>query len=300
MEQEGSMTKVMRAMLFTACSLIITGASAQAEDTTRTAREYNNGRTLGVAIGGGVLITGSLISLNEAWYSQYPRVPFHFFNDGDEWLQMDKVGHVFATYTVGKWGKGLLDWCGVSERTSLWVGGTLGFAYLSAVEYMDGRSEGWGFSGWDMAANAAGTALFIGQELAWKEQRVRVKYSAHLTNYADQNPNLLGEGTSERILKDYNGCTYWFSANPNAFGWKALPSWLNIAGGYGAEGMLTARDNPDAYRQYYVSLDIDLERIRTKSKFLRTVFFALDCVKVPMPALEFRSSGGVVGHWLYF
>ncbi|MEN9350883.1 MAG: hypothetical protein RL372_1861, partial [Bacteroidota bacterium] len=33
---------------------------------------------------------GSFISLNKTWYANYPRSGFHFYNDGKEWLQMDK------------------------------------------------------------------------------------------------------------------------------------------------------------------------------------------------------------------
>ena len=48
-----------------------------------------------------VLTSVTLISLDQAWYSQYQRVPFHGFDDGPEWMGFDKAGHVFATYTVG-------------------------------------------------------------------------------------------------------------------------------------------------------------------------------------------------------
>ena len=279
------------------CMIVLSSfCSAQAPDSIRV----HKGRTIGTAIGGGTIITGTLVSLNSAWYSQYERNAFHFFNDVDEWQQLDKIGHGFSTYTVGKWGHGLVHWCGLKEKTSVWVGGTLGFAYLTAVEVMDGHSAEWGFSWWDMAANAAGTGLFIGQQLGGKEQRVTMKYSAHLTDYAKLRPNVLGESLSERILKDYNGATYWLSTNPNAFGWKASPRWLNMAVGYGGEGMLYANTDPGQVRQFYLSPDIDLERIPAKSKFLRTLLFTLNCVKVPMPALEIRSDGILRGHWLYF
>jgi Predicted periplasmic lipoprotein (DUF2279) len=280
-----------------ACSF---AAFGQGTDTVVTTGSRHPGRLLGTTIGGGAVIAGTLISLNKAWYSQFERSPFHFFNDGGEWQQMDKVGHAFATYTVGKWGHGLLKWSGLSDNTSLWVGGTLGLTYLTAVEYLDGRSAEWGFSGWDMAANVAGTGLYIGQELGWKQQRIKLKYSAHLTDYAPQRPNVLGEGLSERILKDYNGSTYWLSANLNDFGAERLPTWLSVAVGYGADGMLFANANPGQYRQFYLSPDIDLERIRVKSKVLKALLYTLNCVKVPMPALEFGTNGVVRGHWLYF
>jgi hypothetical protein len=286
--------------LFLGMALIPPTALGQSGVGRDTLSEGSSARRLGTVVAGSAIIAGTLISLDRAWYSQYDRGRFHFFNDGGEWLQMDKVGHSFATYTVGAWGHGLMRWCGYREKTAVWVGGSVGLAYLTAVEYMDGRSTEWGFSVWDMTANAAGTGLFVGQQLAWKEQRITLKYSAHLTDYAPQRPNVLGEGLSERILKDYNGCTFWLSVNPNAFGWKGLPAWLNLAAGYGADGMLKADRDPRQCRQFYFAPDIDLTRIRTKSKLLRTVLFTLNCLKVPMPALEFNGNGKVKAYGLYF
>jgi hypothetical protein len=57
---------------------------------------------------------------------------------------------------------------------------------------------------------------------------------------------------------------------------------------------------PPPYRQYYLSLDVDLERIPTRSTVLRTTLFLLNCIKIPAPTLEYRSTGQWVGHWLYF
>ena len=33
--------------------------------------------------------SSSLVLLNEVWYKNYPKTPFHTFNDNDQWLQMD-------------------------------------------------------------------------------------------------------------------------------------------------------------------------------------------------------------------
>ena len=73
---------------------------------------------------------------------------------------------------------------------------------MTGVEVLDGTSSGWGFSGWDMVANTAGAGLFIGQDIGWGEQRLRLKLSSHLTDYAAMRPELLGEAPAERVLKD--------------------------------------------------------------------------------------------------
>ena len=58
---------------------------------------------------------------------------------------------------------------------------------------MDGFSEEWGGSWVDFAANAAGTSLLVGQELLWGEQRIKLKYSFHQTEFENIRPETLGE-----------------------------------------------------------------------------------------------------------
>jgi hypothetical protein len=158
-----------------------------------------------------------------------------------------------------------------------------------------------------MAANTLGTGLFVGQELLWEEQRILLKYSFHQTRYAKQLPDKLGGGLAEEFLKDYNGQTYWLSANINSFlKIDGFPNWLNLAFGYGADGMLTGEPNDpfiinqNRTRQYYLSLDIDLSRIKTKSHFLKTIFDVLNVIKVPFPALELNSKGRLKMHYFYY
>lgn len=251
----------------------------------------------------------SLIALDQLWYKDYPRSKFHTLDDNSEWQQMDKLGHVYTAYQLGRIGANVLNWSGVSKKHQLIYGGTLGFGYLTAIEIFDGFSEEWGFSWGDMAANAVGTGLFIGQELLWNEQRITLKYSFHQTQYASQRPDKLGDGLSEEFLKDYNGQTYWLSVNIHSFFTDSkIPKWLNVAFGYGADGMLTGENetldglfiDQKRIRQYYFSLDIDLTRIRTNSHVLRTLFDVFNTIKVPFPAVELNEENGILLHGIYF
>lgn len=257
-----------------------------------------------------VIAASVLVGLNQIWYADYPRSSFHTINDNSEWLQMDKAGHVFSSYHLGNFGKSTLAWSGVSKKNQLIYGSTLGFAFLSVVEVMDGYSSNWGASLGDVGANAAGTALFVSQELLWKEQRIVPKFSFHTTPYASARPNVLGSSLSEQILKDYNGQTYWLSANVHSFfkGSK-IPSWFNIAIGYGAEGMITGNEElvntvflpeSERFRQFYFSFDVDLTKIKTKSHLLKTVFEIFNTIKIPAPTFEISSRGDFKFHYFYF
>ena len=270
----------------------------------------NKKRLKTLVISEAVIGTATLIGLNQVWYADYPRSDFHFINDNAEWLQMDKAGHVFSTYHLAGFGANALKWTGASRKSQLIYGSTLGLAFMTAVEVFDGFSANWGASLGDVAANVSGTALFVSQELLWKEQRIVPKFSFHTTEYASARPNVLGSSLQEQILKDYNGQTYWLSANIHSFAkTSSIPKWLNIAVGYGAEGMITGTDElvntiflPESkrYRQFYLSLDVDLTKIETKSHFLKTILTVFNTIKIPAPTLEIKGSGGSKFHLLYF
>jgi len=287
--------------------LVISPSIAQTSTFYKKSDTLNKKRRNAVIITESVLAAGSLIALDQLWYKDQNRSGFHFINDNDQWKQMDKVGHFMTSYYLGKIGMEVLDWSGVSKKNQLIYGATFGFTFLTAVEILDGFSREGGASTGDFLANAAGTGLLIGQELLWNEQRITVKYSFHQTSFAKQRPNTLGENFVQQALKDYNGQTYWLSANVWSFNKKSnFPKWLNIALGYGAEGMLYGKnsvDNPipqDPYRQFYLSLDLNLTKIKTKSKILKTVFSVVNFIKIPAPTLEFDTKGRIKFHYLYF
>lgn len=264
---------------------------------------------------GAVGSAGTLVGLSQLWYSEEPMQNFHFFNDDLDWLQMDKAGHTITAYNLGNLGIKALKWSGTKRKKAVWYGGMYGFFYLTSVEVLDGFSKEWGFSMGDMAANALGTGVVIAQELLWDEQRVRMKFSAGFTKYAAYRPDVLGSSAMERLLKDYNGQTYWLSANPAAWmkqkpNW--FPGWLNLAVGYGVDGLTGGTENPTVsktgqplpyfprQRQFYLSVDVDLTRIKTRSKVLKTCFELLSFIKIPAPAIELNSTGKLRGHWLHF
>ena len=266
-----------------------------------------------------VSYAASLMALNQTWYKNYPKSSFHTFNDSGEWLQMDKVGHSWSAYNLSRASTSAWQWAGLSERHSVLLGSLTGFSYLTVIELLDAHSEKWGWSWADMAANVTGPSLFALQQLAWNEQRIQFKFSAHQKKYSSElktrADELFGNTLPERILKDYNGQAYWLSFNLASFSHKNnLPGWLNISVGYGADGMFGGYENiaydkngnisfnrPDIkrHRQWYLSPDIDFTKIRTKSKFVRTILAGINAIKVPAPSLEF-SNGKLKGHWFYF
>jgi len=264
---------------------------------------------------------GTMVGLYSDWYKNYPQTNFHFFDDNNEWKQVDKIGHSYSAYIEAYGSMEMWRWAGMSRRKSAWIGGLSALAYQSIIETMDGFSTEWGWSWGDMGANLLGTGLLIGQELAWNEQRIKFKFSFHKKSYDSPDltkraNDIYGSSWTERMIKDYNGQTYWLSANLKSFMPQSnLPPWLSVAFGYGADGMFGAvnniakdkagnitfnRSDVTRYRQYYISPDIDLTKIKTHSKFLKLAFGALNAFKFPLPSIEYNSKGKFGFHLIHF
>jgi hypothetical protein len=126
--------------------------------------------------------------------------------------------------------------------------------------------------------------------------------------------SLFGSSYPERFLKDYNAQTYWLSFNlASLLGNENIPPWLNISLGYGAENMFGGYGNSwtDAagnrydvsnthrrYSQFYITPDIDFSRISTNSQFLRSIFKAMNLIKLPLPGIEINTLGELRLHFL--
>ena len=263
---------------------------------------------------------GSMIGLYAAWYQKYPQSQFHTFNDWEEWRQMDKIGHTYSAYTMGRYSMELWKQTNLSRNKKIWIGGLSGAVFQTVIETLDGFSEQWGWSWGDIGANILGSGSLIAQELAWDEQRIQIKTSFHKMNYEDavlneRSNSIFGKTLAERSLKDYNGQTYWISGTLKSFFPDSkIPDWLQVSIGTGVDGLFGARENvarnANGYitfdrssipriRQWYLAPDIDLTKIKTKRKGIKTALFILNALKFPAPTLELTNSKMKI-HWLYF
>lgn len=243
-----------------------------------------------------------MLALGYAWYSQQWVRSFHFFDDAAEWKQMDKFAHFFWAFQVSALAARLLSWARLSDRMAARTGAVLGFVFVSCIEIPDGFSAMYGASLFDILANLLGCAAFLGQRMLWSKVRIWPKFSFHPTAFAPLRPSMLGDGILSQILKDYNGQTFWYSAHIDKL---PLPRWLTLAVGVGAEGMVFGRDhqnelmNLSPYRKYYLSVDLNLEWLKTSSKFLNAMLYIFNIFKFPAPAIEI-SSQGIKFHPIYF
>ncbi len=280
-------------MVFLLLFLIQTGM-ATAQDST----VVNKARLKTVLYGTSSAYGVALVGLNELWYKKEPRTGFHFFNDNNEWLQIDKIGHSYTAYTQSLLGIKLMKWSGLSDRKSALYGGLSGLVFQTPIEFLDAYSTAWGFSWGDIGANVFGAGLATSQLYFWGEERITLKYSYRASGLASQRPSVLGENLTQRLLKDYNAQTYWLSVNPSAFMSKEakFPVWLNVAMGYGANNLIYAKPKDNlkilnlvSSREYYLAPDINFRRIKTNKQGLKMLFWLLDLYHLPLPALKFSN-----------
>ena len=252
--------------------------------------------------------TTSYVGLYNLWYKKYPQSSFHFFNDFDEWNQIDKIGHVYSSYHVARKSHLFLKKRKISK--SLFKASAYSFLYMVGIEVFDGFSKQWGFSNYDLISNLIGTTLYYGQEKKIKRQALKLKFSSHQTGFAKYRPSLLGENSLERIFKDYNGQTYWLNFDFNTRLQEKLKifKFLNLSIGYSIDGFTGARNNPnldcldcnnlERQSQFILSFDIDLSEIEIKNKFLKLIVNSFSIIKLPAPAVLFQNNSQF--KWLYF
>jgi uncharacterized protein YfiM (DUF2279 family) len=283
-------------------------------------------------VGLGILGYGTIsYGLYNSWYKDFPKSKFQLFDDLHEWNQMDKVGHVFSGYFQSAYAYRVARWTGLSNEKSVATGIIVSSLFQTTLEIMDGFNQQWGFSIGDIGANVIGTGSFLTQQLIWKDQIVIIKGSASPRNYdniktissidgmstttlENRAAKLFGRSKLERALKDYNVQTYWASVDmhrllPDGNKW---PSWLNLAVGYGSENLWggfnnTWNEGTTTYdlsnlrrsRQYYLSLDINLPKLKVKNHLMRGVLHGLNIFKTPSPTIEY-SDGEFRFHLMFF
>ncbi len=265
--------------------------------------------------------TGAMLLLNQYWYAGFPKSPFHFFDDSQEWLQIDKAGHLLNAYYLSNWSRGLFQWTGIAPKQAAWIGFGSSMLFMSSIEIFDGFSSKWGASWTDLATNFLGSSISLTQDLSWHQQRIRVKLSVTPHQYPPDLQQriqaLYGDSFAELILKDYNATNVWLSINPSMFMSKTnpYPKYLSWSIGYGAEGLLGGRENKwidpqnglivdrsdiPRYRQFFLAPDIDLSRIPVKKIWLHKLLNVLNIIKIPAPTLELNPQDGLRWHWIYF
>ncbi len=260
------------------------------------------------------LVAGTMFTGNAAimWYyfttfyspRESERSKWHAF---DDWynadLNVDKIGHVWGTQAYANTLYHIFRWTNMREEPAMWWSSSLAFFFQLQMEMTDAFYKSWGWSWWDVAANAVG-AVYPNLQRAWPPLRsVSVKMSYWPSR-------LITERWVNYVLKDYDGFTYWLAFTVEDFLPKKLrrfwPDWLGVAVGYGAANTVIGRNHYNTDRnniglgdqEWYIALDYDLRRLPGDTPFLKFLKEQLNLIHFPSPAIRFTPTAVYYG--LYF
>src|SRR5688572_7938174 len=90
-----------------------------------------------------VLYLGTVYGLSKSWYKN-PLTKFTFEDDTREWLQMDKMGHVYTSYQIARHTAALYKKTGISKKQMLIYGAISGIIFQTPIEILDGFSPDYG------------------------------------------------------------------------------------------------------------------------------------------------------------
>lgn len=237
---------------------------------------------------GGLAATSLALHLwqRNAWWAAEHRTSFHFHDDGGYALHLDKAGHFHATALEATVIARALRWSGLShDAAALW--GTLGaLALQTHVEIEDGHNALWGFDRLDMLANVLGAGFFYARERLPALEPVVLKWSywpARLLEGRDDG----FEDRPNSFIDDYGGHVYWVALRVGDVlpeGARPYwPGWLNLAVGVSGRHLQT----PEAHRELFLSLDVDLVRLFPAETWLGQQLRELgNFFHLPAPALR--------------
>jgi len=249
-------------------------------------------------VGGIFAATVVALHINQAnawWKGQ--RRSFHFVEDWQSALQVDKCGHAFGSYMMSYGTSEALMTSGFSWDDATLYGSIIGLCYQTYVESEDGFATDWGFSPSDWYADAMGAIFFLAQHHVPFLQNITPKWQFAPSEWTGK-PVINRPRT---FIDDYNSSTFWYSFNV----YNVLPDdakkywlpWLNVAVGYGGDAIDAITDPgqpPDQLgkRRYIVGLDLNLVTLLPDGPpFWNWFRQSLNYIKMPMPSIEFSNSG---------
>ncbi len=227
--------------------------------------------------------------------------PFNVSEDGKFSAYLDKGGHFFGTFMPSYVFSEILMESGFSWDEATLIGGSLGFAYTTYVEILDGLSLDWGFSPTDWFADVTGASFFIAQHYipflqnftpkfmyvkpSWHHEYDRREAMSFIDNYSCQT-FYMGINMHNILPESINH--YW-------------PKWLDLSVGYAVYSLSSSFTEHNAElisddshfgkvygnQKFLISLDYNLiELLPDGPGWWNWLRQSLNYFKFPSPTLE--------------
>lgn len=229
---------------------------------------------------------------NEGWWDEQGH-DFHFENDFDYALNLDKLGHFASGVVMGELFYEGYRWAGFSEFYSYLFAGLSAMSTHIAIDVKDGFAEKWGFSIFDVLSGSIGGFLPMAERYVPVFKYVDLKWSYWINSDAYYERNRKGKNhvSNGVFTDDYVNQTFWASFKPYrmlpAAARRYYPSWLAVAAGISIdEGVFIKHYEGTPHREVYIALDYDLEALRPQSRWARTLVRFMNYFKLPAPTVQ--------------
>jgi hypothetical protein len=224
----------------------------------------------------------------KAWWSGERSDGFFWNADWDmQFRDQDKFGHMLGGYHLTRIGYAGLRAACVSKTKALVASGIYAALFQLQIEIFDARFVKYGFSYPDVIANTTGQAFAIAQELEPSLKAIKPTFSYRKTR-ALKNRAVASE---LRPSIDYEGQTYWFSADVNRMlpdeAKQYWPSFVRLSVGHSITDWINEQgESYRAKRKILVSLDLDPEKLPGNAPIWRSIKHTLSYYRFPAPALQ--------------
>ena len=223
----------------------------------------------------------------KGWWDDNGGRGFHFENDFDYALNLDKLGHFAAGVVIGEAFYEGYRWAGASEFQSYLFAGFTALATHIAIDIKDGFAPKWGFSIFDVLSGGLGGFLPMAERYVPVFKYIDLKWSYWINSnaYYDQEHQASGGVFTD----DYVNQTFWLSVKPYRLlpesARRYYPSWLAFAIGLSIDDKVFTGE-PHPRREVYLALDYDLEAFRPQSRLARYLVKMLNYFKLPAPTIQ--------------
>ncbi len=226
---------------------------------------------------------------SRAWW-QATRTKFHFQNDWEYALWIDKLGHWWGATAIQHLFSSSLSWSNFSDETSMILGSTLAFAYQLYVETYDGYASNWGFSPGDALFDFGGAFYPLLQYYLPPLKNVNLKLSYFPSKRLLHKNPLDTLYRNKFVIDDYEGQSFYLSFKVNNMLPESLeklwPDFLCLAVGY---QMRNWDGYASADKNFYLALDYDFEQIPVYGKFWQFLKNTFNLFHLPSPAIKFSN-----------
>jgi len=223
----------------------------------------------------------------KGWWDDNGGRGFHFENDFDYALNLDKFGHFASGVVMGEFFYEGYRWAGASEFRSYLYAGLSALATHIAIDIKDGFAPTWGFSIFDVLSGGLGGFLPMAERYVPLFKYIDLKWSYWINSNAYYDHEHAASGGV--FTDDYVNQTFWLSVKPYRLlpesARKYYPSWLAIAFGLSIDEKVFT-NKPHPRRELYIALDYDLEAFRPQSRFARFAIKMLNYFKLPAPTIQ--------------